>query len=41
MASTTTLCMDNRMPIIVFDFFKAHNLRNVILGKKVGTLVTA
>jgi len=35
-----TLCMDNRMPIIVFDLFKAHNLKRVVLGEKVGTLVT-
>jgi uridylate kinase len=35
-----SLCMDNKMPIIVFDFFKAHNLRAVILGERVGTLVT-
>jgi uridylate kinase len=27
------------MPIIVFDLFKAHNIRNVVLGKTVGTLV--
>jgi uridylate kinase len=39
-AAAFALCMDNKMPIIVFDFFKAHNLRNVVLGKKVGTLVT-
>ena len=32
--------MDNRMPIIVFDLFKPHNLRSVVLGDKVGTLVT-
>lgn len=36
-----SLCMDNRMPIIVFDLFKPGNLRRVILGEKVGTLVTA
>jgi uridylate kinase len=36
-----SMCMDNKMPIIVFDFFKAHNMRDVVLGKKVGTLVTA
>jgi uridylate kinase len=36
-----TLCMDNRMRIIVFDMFKPHNLRRVILGEKVGTLVTS
>ena len=35
-----SLCMDNKMPIIVFDFFKPHNLRRVILGEKIGTLVT-
>ena len=36
-----SLCMDNKMPIIVFDFFKPHNLRRVVLGEKVGTLVTS
>jgi uridylate kinase len=35
-----SMCMDNKMPIIVFDFFKEHNLRAVVLGQKVGTLVT-
>jgi uridylate kinase len=40
-AAAFALCQDNKMPIIVFDFFKAHNLRNVILGEDVGTLVTS
>jgi uridylate kinase len=35
-----SLCMDNKMPIIVFDFSKPHNLKKVVLGEKVGTLVT-
>jgi uridylate kinase len=35
-----SLCMDNKMPIIVFDFSKPHNLRRVLLGEKVGTLVS-
>ncbi|HEY3932267.1 MAG TPA: UMP kinase [Verrucomicrobiae bacterium] len=35
-----SLCMDNKMPIIVFDFNKPHNLKRVVLGEKVGTLVT-
>jgi uridylate kinase len=35
-----SLCMDNKMPIIVFDLFKAHNLKRVVLGEPVGTLVT-
>ncbi|HEY9171811.1 MAG TPA: UMP kinase [Verrucomicrobiae bacterium] len=36
-----SLCSDNKMPIIVFDLFKAHNLRRVVMGQKVGTLVAA
>jgi uridylate kinase len=35
-----SLCMDNKMPIIVFDLFKSHNLRRVVLGAAVGTVVT-
>jgi uridylate kinase len=35
-----SLCMDNKMPIIVFDLFKPHNLRRVVMGEEVGTLVT-
>lgn len=36
-----SMCMDNKMPIIVFDLFKSHNLRRVVTGEKVGTLVTS
>jgi uridylate kinase len=36
-----SLCMDNKMPIIVFDLFRPHNLRRVVIGEKVGHLVTA
>jgi len=35
-----SLCMDNKMPIVVFDFFRPHNLKRVVMGEKVGTLVT-
>jgi uridylate kinase len=35
-----SLCMDNKMPIIVFDFFRPHNLKRVVMGEKVGTMVT-
>lgn len=34
-----TLCMENNLPIIVFDMNKAGNLRRVVTGEKVGTLV--
>ncbi len=36
-----SLCMDNKMPIIVFDLFKAHNIKRVVMGDEVGTLVTS
>ena len=36
-----SLCMDNKMPIIVFDLVRPHNLSRVVMGEKVGTLVTA
>lgn len=36
-----SLCMDNKMPIIVFDFAKPGNLARVVQGEKVGTLVTS
>ena len=40
-AAAFSLCMENHMPIVVFDFFKPHNLKRVVLGEEVGTLVTA
>lgn len=36
-----SLCMDNKMPIIVFDMMKSDNIKRVVLGQKVGTLVTS
>jgi uridylate kinase len=35
-----TLCMENNLPIVVFDMNKPGNLRRVVTGEKVGTLVT-
>lgn len=34
-----TLCMENNLPIIVFDMNTAGNLRKVVCGERVGTLV--
>jgi uridylate kinase len=34
-----TLCMENKLPIIVFDMNKPGNLHRVVTGEKVGTLV--
>jgi len=34
-----SLCMDNQPPIIVYDLKKKGNLRRVVMGEKIGTLV--
>lgn len=35
-----TLCMENNLPIIVFDMNKPGNLLNIVEGKNVGTLIS-
>jgi len=35
-----SLCMDNRIPIVVFNLFTYGNIRRAILGEPIGTLVT-
>ena len=35
-----SLCMDNDIPIIVFDMNTEGNLKKVVSGEKIGTLVT-
>ena len=37
--TAVTLCMENNIPIIVFNLLKSGALRRVITGEKVGTLV--
>ncbi|HEX4086635.1 MAG TPA: UMP kinase [Chthoniobacteraceae bacterium] len=34
-----SLCMDNKVPIIVFDMMQRKNIRDAVLGKPVGTIV--
>jgi len=34
-----SLCLDNNVPILVFDLGDEHAIRQAVLGKKVGTLV--
>lgn len=38
-ASAFALCMDNNLPIMVFDFFKKGNSKRAIMGEAIGTLV--
>lgn len=39
-ATAITLCMDNGLPLIVFNLTEPGNLKRVVLGEKMGTLVT-
>src|SRR5205809_2862533 len=34
-----SLCMDNKIPIVVFDMYKPGSIRDAVLGREVGTLV--
>jgi uridylate kinase len=38
-SAAISLCMDNHIPIIVFDIFGKGNMKKVVLGEKVGTIV--
>jgi len=38
-ATATSLCMDNNIPIIVFDLNKKGNIKKAVLGQKVGSIV--
>jgi len=39
-ATAITLCMDNKLPLIVFNLAESGNLKHIVQGKKIGTLVT-
>lgn len=38
-ATAVSLCMDNNIPIVVFDLFCEGNLRKAVEGKDIGTIV--
>ena len=40
-ATAISLCMDNKMPIVVFNMNVPGNLKRVVLGERVGSVVTA
>jgi uridylate kinase len=39
-ATAISLCMDNKLPIVVFDLRQAGNVRRVVLGDPIGTTVS-
>ena len=38
-ATAISLCMDNKLPIVVFNLNRHGNIKRVILGEKIGTVV--
>ncbi|MCX5687641.1 MAG: UMP kinase [Candidatus Omnitrophica bacterium] len=38
-ATAVSLCMDNKLPIIVFNLTKKGNIKRVLMGDKIGTIV--
>src|SRR5262252_4228837 len=39
-ATAISLCMDNKLPIVVFNLREAGNIRKVVLGDPIGTTVS-
>jgi uridylate kinase len=39
-ATAVSLCMDNKLPIIVFSLNKEGNIKRVVMGEKIGTVVS-
>ena len=39
-ATAITLCMDNNLPIIVFDLTSPGNIRKILEGVPIGTIVS-
>jgi uridylate kinase len=38
-ATATSLCMDNNLPMIIFDLTQRGNIQKVVLGEQIGTIV--
>jgi uridylate kinase len=38
-STAISLCMDNKLPIIVFNLLQSGNIKRAILGQKIGTVV--
>jgi uridylate kinase len=36
-----SLCMDNKLPIVVFDLMQAGNIKRIVLGEPVGSIVSS
>ena len=38
-ATAISLCMDNKLPILVFNLMVSGNIKRIVMGEKIGTLV--
>jgi uridylate kinase len=40
-STAITFCMDNDLPIVVFDVLKEGNIHRALVGEPIGTIVSA
>jgi uridylate kinase len=40
-STAISLCKDNNLPIVIFNLNRSGNIRRVVTGEKIGSLVTA
>tara|TARA_B100001765_G_C19421605_1_gene301376 strand:- start:55 stop:774 length:720 start_codon:yes stop_codon:yes gene_type:complete len=40
-STAVSLCMDNKLPMVIFNFRQKHSIKRVLLGEKIGTTVGA
>jgi uridylate kinase len=40
-ATAVSLCMDNELPIVVFNLTTPGNVRRAVMGEAIGSTVTA
>ena len=40
-ATAISLCMDNQLPIVVFNLLTPGNIKRAVLGEKIGSVVSA
>ena len=38
-ATAVSLCMENKLPIMVFDLADEGNIRRVVSGERIGTVI--
>jgi uridylate kinase len=40
-ATAISLCMDNNLPIVVFNIKEKGNIKKAVMGEKIGTFVSS